>query len=679
MKRIYNYLFPVLLTLFAVAACDEDNEEIVSMSYTDPVATVTKIEPAEGYVGNEFTISGDDFGIRTEDIKVYIGSQATTVVSCADNAIVAKVPESATNGKITVEVFGQRVETDFAFRVLGKPGVSAVKPSYGFPGASIIFEGQEFVSTKSLFTLTFGTSTDKAEIVGTPTDTEFKAIVPETAVSGTMSLVMAEQVIDMASYPFTVLKHATIDELKEGDPVPSGFAGSAFTITGTNFVQELLDKSVQDLEPLKVTFNKAGGEAVEATIDVENLTDKSIPLTVPATLEAGEYTITVITPFETIGTQLKYTVLPIPVVTGISLRAGYINAEVTIEGTNFGSNTELIQVYFGETACSNVKLDEKGNIVVNVPKGTPTGENTMKLIIREAEIDMGDFGTFEVWETPEITSIVTPYVYPYGTLVKAGEEITFVGHGFGTDTESVSINFEGVAAPVGINNITSNEIKVTVPEGFSSGRVTMIFKNIDEPVVSDELQLFPNDGDITQYVLKNSVQPFEGYGFVSNNEEWDREGLRDWEKTKIQNNGGLQYPGSRDYRDPNGCIALHQWGRKDNKNGKLWQKTRFPKGTYRFDLGGISLGVNSGYVNAAFVVCEGTSVDDMAQYDTNGIWLENQEGVKGEISMHRDHPKTEESATVTLDKDTDLIVGFVVWAHNTAWATFTSVTVHKVD
>ena len=52
MKKIYNYLFPVFLSLFALAACDEDNEEIVPMSYTDPVATVTKIDPVEGYVGN---------------------------------------------------------------------------------------------------------------------------------------------------------------------------------------------------------------------------------------------------------------------------------------------------------------------------------------------------------------------------------------------------------------------------------------------------------------------------------------------------------------------------------------------------------------------------------------------------------------------------------------------------
>lgn len=676
MDKIYNYLLPVLFTLFVVAACDEDNEEIVSMSYTDPVATVTKIEPAEGYVGNEFTISGDEFGIRTEDIKVYIGSQEMTVVSCADNAIVAKVSESATNGKITVEVFGQRVETDFTYRVLGKPGVSAVKPSYGFPGASIVFEGQEFVSSKSMFALTFGTSTDVAEIVGTPTDTEFTAIVPQTAVSGIMSLVIAEQVVDMASYPFTVLNHATVDELKEGDPIPSGFAGSAFTITGTNFIQKLLDESVQDLEPLKVTFAKVGGQPVEAVIDVENLTDKSISLTVPTVLEAGDYTITVITPFETIGTQLKYTVLPMPVVTGISPKAGYINAEVTIEGENFGSNTEYFQIFFGETACTDIKLDDKGNIVVKVPKGTQTGENVMKLMIREAEIEMGDFGTFEVWETPEITSVETSYAYPYGTLVKAGQEITFVGHGFGTDKENVTVTFEGVTPPVSVNSISSNEIKVTVPEGFNNGKVTMIFKNIDEPVVSDELRIFPDDGEITQYVLKNSVQPFEGYGFE--NKEWDREGLHDWEKTGIKNNGGLQYPNVNGSRDPNGCIALHQWGQKDNKNGKLWQCTKLPKGTYRFDLGGISLGVSSGYVNAAFVVCEGINADNIPGYD-NGSWIEKQEGVKGEISMQRDHANTEESVTITLEKDTELVVGFVVWAHNTVWATFNSVTVHKVD
>ena len=69
-----------------------------------------------------------------------------------------------------------------------------------------------------------------------------------------MTLIMAEQTIDLTSYPFTVLKHATLDIPKEDEPVPSGFAGSKFAITGTNLVQELLDKSVEGLEPLKVIF-----------------------------------------------------------------------------------------------------------------------------------------------------------------------------------------------------------------------------------------------------------------------------------------------------------------------------------------------------------------------------------------------------------------------------------------
>lgn len=676
MKKIYNDLFLVFFSLFVVIACDENNDEIVPMTYTNPVASVTNINPVEGYVGDPFTITGTNFGIRTEHVKVYIGSQEAEIVSCEDKSIVAKVPESATNGNISVEVYKQKVETEFGYRVLGKPGVSSVTPSYGFPGAEIVFKGQEFALSDALYMLQFG-SEDKAKIVEITNDKEFTAIVPESAVSGIISFAIGTQMIDMTSYPFTVLQHATLDAPKEGEPIPSGFAGSAFAITGTNLVQELLDKSVEGLEPLKVTFSKAGGEPVEAAIDTDNLTDKSIPLTVPASLEAGDYTITVITPFETIGTQLKYTVLPMPTVTGISTKAGYINAEVTIIGQNFGTKAENIQVFFGETVCDKVTLNDKGNIVVNVPKGVSSEAPVkIKLIIQGKEIEMGESGTFEVWATPEITSVETPYIYPYGTLVKAGQEITFTGKGFGTDKNSVTVTFEGISVPVTVKKITTTSITVTVPQGFNGGKVTMVFEGIAQPVESDMLQPLPVDGDITSYVLKNSVQPFQGYGFEGASREWDREGLHDWEKTNIKNAGGLQYPGDKNERDPNGCIALHQWGQKNNQNGKMWQKTKLPKGTYRFDLGGIALGVSSGYVNAVFVICEGTTDSAIPIY-VNGTWVEKQSGVKGEIPMQRDH-KSEDSVEVTLENDTELVVGFVVWANNTVWATFNSITVHLV-
>ena len=82
MKKIYNYLFPVFLSLFAVAACDEDNEEIVQMTYENPCAIVTGISPVRGYVDTEFTISGEDFGVRTDDVKVVIQRIRETGYQC---------------------------------------------------------------------------------------------------------------------------------------------------------------------------------------------------------------------------------------------------------------------------------------------------------------------------------------------------------------------------------------------------------------------------------------------------------------------------------------------------------------------------------------------------------------------------------------------------------------------
>lgn len=147
---------------------------------------------------------------------------------------------------------------------------------------------------------------------------------------------------------------------KEGEPVPSGFAGSVFTITGTNLVQELLDESVEEPGTLRVLFSKDGEEPADAVIDRENLTENSIPLTVPASLEAGGYTVTVITPFETVQTQLQYVVLPKPVVESVTPLKGYVGTEVTISGKNFVRSVEDIEVKFGETPATDIKLAEGG-------------------------------------------------------------------------------------------------------------------------------------------------------------------------------------------------------------------------------------------------------------------------------------------------------------------------------
>ena len=422
-------------------------------------------------------------------------------------------------------------------------------------------------------------------------------------------------------------------------------------------MQELLDKSVEGLEPLKVTFSKAGGEPVEAVIDTDNLTDKSIPLTVPASLEAGDYTITVITPFETIGTQLKYTVLPMPTVTGISTKAGYINTEVTIIGQNFGTKAENIQVFFGETVCDKVTLNDKGNIVVNVPKGVSSEAPVkIKLIIQGKEIEMGESGTFEVWETPEITAVETPYIYPYGTLVKAGQEITFTGKGFGTDKNSVTVTFEGISVPVTVKEITTTSITVTVPQGFNGGKVTMVFEGIAQPVESDMLQPLPVDGDISQYVLMNYKQPFE-YVKEGGDKGFHKKG--EWAKAAywiVQNSnltageGGaaVDLAFKTKYGDGSdaGLALQTDWGFDNPKNdGKVYQTSHLQKGKYKltahvYEYDGRGF---TGYV----AVCKGNEMANTSDIPSKSLANASISGT-GDVVVD-----------ILVEEPTDVVIGFV--------------------
>lgn len=585
MKKIYNYLLPVLLSL-CVVSCDNDDEEVVRMNQQDPVVTVTEISPVNGYVDTNFIIMGTNFGVVTDDVEVYLGSTKLELIACEDQQLTVRVPDGASAGNISVVVYGQRVDTQLKYDVLGVPGVTDISPVYGFVGDVIAFTGHDLGVSSAYYEVLFAGKTETALLTDEPTNEGFSVKVPDGAQSGAITLTIMEKPVNVPTQ-FTVLQHATLDKLS----ATQGFAGSEVTISGAHLNPELLADA--ELSGVKVLFKQGKNEPVEAEL-VGEPTNEAVTIKVPATLVAGTYQIAVSTSFETIEKTLDYTVLPMPEVTGLSVTAGYINAEVIISGKNFGDKAENIQVKFGETACEAVALNKDGHIVVNVPKGTPTGENAITLTVWGMSIDMGAHATFEVWETPEIISVETPYVYPYGTLVKEGEEITFVGHGFGTNKNAVTVTFEGVTAPVEINSITTTSIAVNVPAGFTGGKVTMKFDGIDEPVLSDELAPLPEDGDISRYALQNYKQPFDyvreggrnGDGF-SKGGEWAKAVGWTLENSKLQGKEGgfavdLAFSKKGDTNGGTGLALQTDWGFDNPKeNGKIYQKTTLPRGRYK--------------------------------------------------------------------------------------------------
>lgn len=677
MRKIYNYILSAFF-ISSLVACDGQDEEIIHMQNQDPVVTVTSISDAVGYVGNEFTIYGTNFGIVANDVEVYVGNTKLQLISCEDEELTVKIPEGTTAGRISVVVYGQRVDTQLMYDVLGVPGIRTVIPLYGFVGDEIKFNGHDLGVPSAHYKVLFSGKEESAAFMAEPEMESFSVKVPEGAQSGAITLTIADVPVNVSGQ-FTVLQHATVDKVQNtaGEDSNQGLAGCISVITGTNLKPELLESDIELPGTWKVDFLQGTEIIATGIVDMEQLSNEKITLKVPEMLTAGNYKIAVSTPFEEIKTRLDYTILPKPIVTGISKTEGYVNAEVVISGTDFGNKASDIEVKFGETVCEVPTFDKDGNIVVRVPAGLQAGANTLTLTIQGVTISMGEYGVFEVYDTPEITSIEGAYNFPYGILVKADSNITIKGKNFGTDANAIVVMLG--EEQIDINgNVTADAISITVPNDFTSGKLLMKIQDVDVDIEGPELVIMPEDGDITQYVLKNSVQPFKGYGFEG--KEWDRDGLHDWKKTNIKNGGGLQYPNNvtGTGRDPKGCIALHQWGQTQNYNGKMWQETSLPKGKYRVNLGGISLGRDKGSVKAVFVVCRGTKVEDIPEYD-NGTWREKQKGVEGEIVMEIGHSEDDNIVLDLVENMNDLIVSFVVWANSTAWASFTSVTVHLVE
>ena len=131
-----------------------------------------------------FTITGTEFGMMKDAIEVRVGDNPVEVVSCEDNSIVAKIVEGTTSGKVSVDVFGQTVNTEFVFDVLGQPGITGISSVYGFPGDEIVFTGHDLGISKSAYKVLFTGTEELAEFVGNAENEKFTVKVPENAQSG---------------------------------------------------------------------------------------------------------------------------------------------------------------------------------------------------------------------------------------------------------------------------------------------------------------------------------------------------------------------------------------------------------------------------------------------------------------------------------------------------------------
>jgi sugar lactone lactonase YvrE len=151
--------------------------------------------------------------------------------------------------------------------------------------------------------------------------------------------------------------------------------------------------------------------------------------------------------------------VPVPTITGFSPTTGTAGTVVTITGTNFSTVITGNEVKFNGTAAV-VTLAAAASLTVTVPAGASTGKITVQV------------------DGQVVTSIEDYVVIPTVTLSSfspatgsAGTIVTLTGANFSATAANNVVKFNGTTATVSAATATS--LTVTVPDGASTGKITV--------------------------------------------------------------------------------------------------------------------------------------------------------------------------------------------------------------
>lgn len=350
-----------------------------------------------------------------------------------------------------------------------------------------------------------------------------------------------------------------------------GYVGAQVTIEGTDFGA--------DASLISVFFS-----GVEEAAELVSCEDTKLIVEVPAGATDG--TITVKVRDMTVQTDDSFIVVPDPVMESVCPASIYAGTEghneIMVTGSNFGTVAEDVVLYLlqgEERIDAVVSACEDNKITATIPEAALFGEFDVKMEIKGREA----VGSFKLVlnEKAVITDISTDHVF--GTLFAApGTILTIKGQNFGTSMDAVSVKIGELDADV--TSVSDTEIKVTIPEGFTSGSAITVAKDGITTTSDKTLNKLEPGMDVSAYALKNYKQPFAAADGAPA-EDWTIPA--DWivnEAAKNKQNGETRVGGLQ-----NNTIVMQAANGWDNPfvpitNGKIYQTTTLPAGDYKLTV-----------------------------------------------------------------------------------------------
>lgn len=649
-KNIYHLLCCGALLL--CASCEEEGTEYIELKNSDPVMAITGLSPDYGYEGDSFDVIGENLEGAVDFVKVYIGQDRAKVIACTDERISVQIPKGSTTGKIAVDFFDKKVNTDLTLRVLGQPGVETISKKWGFVGEPITFTGAELGTKADDIKLIFGDSKVYAT-VSEWSETAFTVLIPSGAVTGKLSLMVYTKPVNtplMEDEVFTIRQHAGLTSLEPS----TAYQGETVTIKGKNFggMGEGLNVLVGNVEA-----------------EVLSCTEDEITFVVPVdgTLKEGEETfVTVTTIYEEVEESLSLMIKESPMVAaegGVSPAEAYAGAKVTVKATNMPETAERLVVKFGgaEATVSDYQYNkEEGDATFQVQIPTSVEEGEVNLTMALGTLEFYN-GKFTVISSPVMTGVVE-------SVVVAGGTITIQGRNFGTDKDAVTVYLDEKEAEVVSINDVGTEMVITIPDDFMTKRDAQIsLQYADIPRVEGQtVNVMSKSGDVTEVVLKNYSMPF-AYREGSMNGVW----AIPTEWTLTNDFYAVIYDGRQD----RGRITLlsSQWGWSGVNDGtllndKMYQVTTLPAGKYTFTLSisecnAVKVGDNR--FGVLFGVTSGKNT--LPDLNYNNEWQFDEANIIGFRLISKDRWKyndgetTDVDVAVTIEDDQQVTIGFVAY------------------
>lgn len=270
--------------------------------------------------------------------------------------------------------------------------VSNISPLRGYAGTEVTIEGANFGAAKDLVKVFFTGMEEPVELL-TCEDTKLVVKVPEYATSGPLTIEANKMKLVTTDWSFTVVPDPEMREIS-----PARVTGNAeITLVGENF------GTVKEDVKLYCIIDDE-----EVAFIINSCTNEEIKAVAPETTTFGEFDVKLQIKGKAAKNTLKITLLEKPTVTAVksdnvlSGSLAFVGDKVTISGTGFGDDPDVVTVKFGDVIATSIESCENGKIVAIVPTGFVGGKVTVvkdelsststdELNVLEAETDISAY------------------------------------------------------------------------------------------------------------------------------------------------------------------------------------------------------------------------------------------------------------------------------------------------